>query len=442
VKALSIEDLSPVTFKYSLEDKIFVAGVSKVVTSGVHEVYIQAADSLDNKSEFGGYLVKIDKQAPAVPNTSVSMAGNKARISMSLKADPGGSGNNYVAAPDGSQLQATQSELEWTTSKNGAYAFTIVDRVGNSTKFSVTVNVLDTTPPEITCDSGNYRIGDTSASPITAVLSFTDDKSEIAAKGYAIDQNETYSGVYSSYKEALTVSEPGTYYIHAFAQNTLGLNAYKTFGPFIVGAAAEPTPAPSDDQPVVAPVLGNVVVKADNVIKGAKQIRLPGGEWQDSIVLDNIKSGTYLVEVMDENGTISMLKVTITDEDIALGLFQPSHEGLPVWLWVLLGLLLLLILILLLWRNVIVAICAVNEDGSQKELRTYKRLRMSRKTLEIKLNERHITGSTYGRVTLSRGLSRRMQNKILLVTIDGGPVLQEAVPDSRGKFTAVIESWK
>lgn len=436
VKAVSVEDMSAVTFMYSLEDKAYVQELSRTVTGGVHEVYIQAADVMGNKSEFGGYLVKIDKLAPAVPDTEVSVSGTNALITFTLLADPGGSGNRYIVGPDGSRIKASQT-VEWAAAKNGAYAFTIVDNVGNSTKYSVTVDVIDTTPPEITCDSGKYKIGDVSELSITSNLSFEDDKSGITARGYAISKDETYSGVYSSYSEAITFEKPGTYYIHAFAQNEFGLSTHKTFGPFIVAEAAVPV-----SESVDAPAAGDVEVKANVVADGAVKVRLPGGTWEDSLTLDNVEPGIYLVEIMDEDGNVSIVEVTITDEDIAVGQMLPRYEGPSVYVWILGGLGILILLLLLLWRNVIIQACVTKKDGSEKVLRTVRRLRRSRDTLEIKLKDRHAAGSEYGRITLSRGLTRRMKDNTLIVTVEDKTVFNITVADVRGRYTAEIRNWR
>jgi hypothetical protein len=435
VTAVSADDMSAVTFMYSLEDKAFVQESSRKVTSGVHEVYIQAVDAMGNKSEFGGYLVRIDKLAPAVPETEVSVSGSKALITLGLKSDPGGSGNSHIITSDGSQLKVSQTD-EWEAAKNGAYAFTIVDNVGNSTKFSVTVDVLDTTLPDITCNSGEYKIGDTSELPITARLSFTDDRSGITAKGYAVTENKYYSGVYGSYNKAITIDEPGTYYVHAFAQNEFGLSAHKTFGPFIVAEVDVPVIESIDP-----PVTGDVVVSADVVADGAVKVRLPGGTWQDSLTLDNIEPGTYLVEVIDEDGNVSIVEITITDEDVAAGQMMPRYEGPAAYVWMLCGLGLILLLLLLLWRNVTVQACVTREDGSEKVVRTVRRLRRSRDTLEIKLKDRHVNGSEYGHVTLSKGLTRRMEDHTLIVTVEGKTVLNEKVADVRGRYSSEIRNW-
>ena len=109
---------------------------------------------------------------------------------------------------------------------------------------------------------------------------------------------EKYSGRITSYNvcytkllrnKEITIDEPGTYYVHAFAQNEFGLSAYKTFGPFIVAEIDVPVVESMD-----LPVTGDVVVNADVVADGAVKVRLPGGSWQDSLTLDNIEPGTYI----------------------------------------------------------------------------------------------------------------------------------------------------
>ena len=154
VTAVSVVDASEVVFSYSIEDKAFSETDSRVVTSGVHTVYIRATDEFGNVSEFGGYLVRIDKQAPAEPQASVAISGMDAVFSFTLGRDPGGSGNSYLIMPDGTRV-AAGTGLTWKTAKNGAYTFRLYDVAGNVTTFTVTVNEIDETAPVITCDSGS-----------------------------------------------------------------------------------------------------------------------------------------------------------------------------------------------------------------------------------------------------------------------------------------------
>ena len=448
VTAVSIEDASTVSFKYATEDKVFAAESGKTVVSGVHSVFIKATDEFGNVSEFGGYLIKIDKLAPAIPKAEVTVSGNKAQLKFTLAADPGGSGNSHLIMPDSTQKNAS-SDLTWTADKNDVYAMTIVDNVGNSTRFNVTVDSLDETPPAIECSTGSYVIGETTLTDIKASLKFTDDMSEIVAKGYALTETKTFSGAYQSYKNDILISKPGTYYIHAYAKNAFGLTANKTFGPFKI--AEKETGAPGPEEETVAPpaqtpepVSGNVSVSAPDVVKDAVKIRLPDGEWQDSLVLEDIKPGTYLIEVMDENGNIRLVEVTITDEDIAFGQRLPRPE-LPWYAYAgggtVLGL--LLIFLLLLWRNVKIEALVSQSSGRGRKAVVIRKLRRSRGVLTIALKRADIKDSTDGTITLSDGLTRRMRTKTLTVTLDGKEVFSAVIPDdAKDSFTAAIESWE
>ena len=233
VTAVDIDDWSEVTFSYALEDKDYKEAENKTVTDGRHNVFIRAEDEFGNRNDFGGYLVRIDKQAPAVPDAEVTTAGIGARITLTLRDDPGGSGNRYIIMPDGSREDIADGSVSTVVENNGVYTFTLYDRVGNSTEFTVSVDILDETPPVIRCDSGEYEIGSVSAAEITAALIFTDSETEIVARGYVLSEGNTYSGAYKSYTGDIVIDQ-GTHYIHAYAKNASGLTAFETFGPFIV----------------------------------------------------------------------------------------------------------------------------------------------------------------------------------------------------------------
>ncbi len=440
VRAVSVTDASAVVFSYSLEDKAFTQANNRVVTTGVHTVFIRATDEFGNMSEFGGYLVRIDKQAPAQPQVGVSIDGTSALLAFTLSSDPGGSGNSYLIMPDGSRVVAGTG-ITWKTAKNGTYTFKIYDVAGNSTTFTVTVNQLDESAPVITCDSGSYTVGSTTVEQITAALSYTDSESEITAKGWAISDSQAYSGAYKSYTGAIDITQPGTYYIHAYARNAFGLTTYRTFGPFIVAAVENPE---TGETPLVeeAPPEGDVTVDAGDIAEiaeGAVQVRLPGGEWTDSLTLEGIEPGTYIIEVMDEDGNITTTEITITDEQVAAGQWKPTHRGIGWYVWAILGFALLLLLLLLFWRNVTVA---MYPEVGDRPLRRIRRLRHKRDEVVVTVAENAVHDSAYGRVTLSKAFTRRMRGKILVIMQDNAEVLRTQVPeDADGRFEAIIEHW-
>ena len=436
VTATDITDISKVGFSYALEDMDFAAGNNITVTSGVHNVFIYAEDIFNNADTFGGYRVRVDKREPVAPGYAVALDGKNAVVSLTLNSDPGGSGNRYLILPDGTRVSAADG-ITWTTDKNGTYELEIGDVAGNSTTFNVIVDVIDETAPAISCDTNGYSYGDVSPEELIASLTFSDAESAVAVKGFAVSENETYAGVYKSYAGDITIGD-GQFYIHALAENAFGLKTYETFGPFIV-EIAEPIPEVGE-QPEVEeqPESGDVRVIAEDIGEGTK-IRMPGGEWMDELVLEDIEPGTYIVEVMDEDGNISLVEITITDEEIAAGLWHvEDHAGLPWWLWAAIGAALLILLILLLAYNV--SITVLNTDG--KIVRKIRKLRRRKDEVSVDVSARRVRGGVTGTVTLTRMFTKRIRGYMLIVAVDGQTVLSTQVPDDAdGRFEAQIDSF-
>jgi hypothetical protein len=430
VTATDITDISEVGFSYALEDMNFAAGNNITVTSGVHNVFIEAQDIFGNADTFGGYRVRIDKMSPVAPEYTVALDGAEAVVAFTLNSDPGGSGNRYLILPDGTRVTAADG-ITWTTDKNGTYEFEIGDVAGNSATFTVTVDTIDETPPAISCDTNGYSYGDVSAEGLVAALIYTDTESAVTVKGFAVSASETYAGAYQSYVGDITIGD-GQFYIHALAENVFGLRTYETFGPFIVEI---PEPIPEVGEP---PATGNVRVIAQDIGEGT-QIRMPGGEWSDELVLEDIEPGTYIVEVMDEDGNVSLVEITITDEEIAAGLWNvEKHSGLPWWLWAAGGTALLILLIFLLAYNVRITVW--NEDG--KAVRRIHRLRRRKDKVQVDIPSRRVRGGIAGTVTLARAFTRRMRGNTLVVAVDGRTVLSTRVPDDAdGRFEAQIDSF-
>ena len=432
VTATDIEDVSAVSFSYAREDKTYAPAQNITVTSGVHTVYIRAEDVFGNSNEFGGYVIRIDKQKPAVPEVSVAVSGTQATLAFALKRDPGGSGNRYIIMPDGTRVTAS-NDMVWTADQNDEYDFIIADNAGNRTTFSVTVDVIDETPPAITCDSGDYKTGDVSAEAITAMLKFTDSESQITARGYALSEDKTYSGAYKSYSGNIVI-EQGAYYIHGFAENAFGLTTYETFGPFIV-ETIEPIPDAGEQ-----PETGDVRVNVGNTGGDKTKIRLPGGEWSEELVLEDIEPGVYLVEVMDEDGNVTVMEITITDEEIAAGIWNDaSVDGAPWYIWPAIALAILLILLLLLWRNVKIVVYGDDE----KALRTIRKLKRRRGEVVAQIDQAQINDGVSGKVSLSRVFTKRMRGNTLVVKVGRLVVLRTLIPDdSDGRFEQTINSWE
>ena len=333
ITAISVQDASKVTFSYAIEDKAYSAASHLTVTEGVHTVYILATDEYGNQTVFGGYLVKIDKLAPAVPGIDITASDNGATIKLTLKSDPGGSGNNYLILPSNNQKSAT-GDIIYSVDKNDIYHFVIYDKAGNRTEFDATVD-------QITQGGGDVDIG--------------------------LDE------------------------------------------------------------------IGKIVDDADKV-------RLPNGEWTDTLTLKDAKPGTYTIEVMDKNGNISTVTITITDEEVAKGSWQASNSTAS-W-YISASVLALIIIIFLLAYNIKIT-AIVSDGGEDSILKTKKKLKMRKDEVIVTLKQKDFEGSDYIKAELTKSFTKAMRGRTLIVMLNKTEIIRTRIPDNaEGRFGLTVNRIK
>ena len=300
---------------------------------------------------------------------------------------------------------------------------------GNRKAFTYTVSTVDTSKPTISLASGAYRIGTTTQSAITATLTFADPDSELVTRGYQISTSSAAGNAYKTYNEALMLSDPGTYYIHAFAKNAFGLTAYQTFGPFIIEVVAEPeiTPTP-------VPEAGDVVVTKEDIadIPGdTVYIRLPGQEWSETLTLEDVGPGDYIVEAMDADGNIRTVEVHVTMRDIIARSLRSAGEGIsPAAIAALAVALAAAILFLFLAAsyNITVTVFGIS-GGADKKIRAMRRIKFRKQELVIKLEDRHVKGGEYVNLKIAKQLSKKMRNNWVVVTLHETEILRVQIPE-------------
>ena len=428
VVASSAVDASKVTYFYDMDGGTSAAAAGMDVTAGVHTVNIKAVDEYNNTATVGAYIARVDKQQPAVPEIRESISGGSVVLTLTFQTDPGGSGNDKLTLPDGTIVKAGGNPT-FSVAKNGVYSFTLTDVAGNRRTFTHTVSSADVSKPIITLASGAYRIGSATQEAITATLTFTDAESDLVNRGYQLSSSSTAGGTYRTYDGALHMSDAGTYYIHAYAKNAFGLTAYETFGPFIIETVQAPEVSPTP-----APQSGDVVVRKEDVegIPGdTVKIRLPGKEWSETLTLEDVGPGTYLIEAMDEEGNIRTVEVRVTMRDIFARSIRSAGDQVTTAVIVsaaVLALAALLLILLMAGHNVTVVVAGSRGATSQK-LRTLRRIKFRKKELLIKLEEKHLQGGDFCDLKIARTLSRRMRNNTIIVTMRGAEVLRERIPE-------------
>ena len=426
VVAASAVDASKVTYYYDMDGGTSAAATGMDVTQGVHTVNIRAVDEYGNSTVVGAYLARVDKQQPAVPEIRESVSGGAVVLSLTLSADPGGSGNNTLILPDGTTVKASGNPT-FSVTKNGTVNFTLTDIAGNRRAFTHTVGTVDVSKPTITLASGAYRTGTITQDAISAALTYSDAESDIVNRGYQLSQSATPSGSYRTYDGALKLTEAGTYYIHAYAKNAFGLTTYETFGPFIIEAVEAPAASPTP-----APETGDVVVTKEDVeeIPGdTVKIRLPGKEWSETLTLEDVGPGTYLIEAMDADGNVRTVEVRVTMRDIFARSIRSAGDN--VTLAAALAIVALAaIAFALLFSGYNITVVVVGKRGaSDQKLRTLRRIKFRKKELLVKLENKHLIGGEFADFKVAKALSKKMRGNTIVVTFRGEEVLRETLPD-------------
>lgn len=139
-------DLTGTEYEIVIDEKTTEVGKgtfnSLIEGAGIHSAKVFAYDPLKNIAEIANYEVKIDPEAPLVPDIQVEpLAGQNAggKLDFIFKDDPGGSGNNQLTLPDGTKLSAADGKVVWEVAQDGTYPFTLNDNAGNQTSFAVTL---------------------------------------------------------------------------------------------------------------------------------------------------------------------------------------------------------------------------------------------------------------------------------------------------------------
>ena len=173
---------------------------------------IKVRDALGNVGEKSVVIANIDRTAPAL-HASMDQRANVRSNTITLSAQdlqPDGSGGSGLAdAPwsfDGGKTWGKVHELE--VRANAVITAAVRDAMGNVARTELTVNNIDTTPPEFT-----LSLEPEEWAPETSILVKAGDKNDAGMQGIGVDQY-SYDGGKSWKKESSQkITENGTYQI-------------------------------------------------------------------------------------------------------------------------------------------------------------------------------------------------------------------------------------
>lgn len=112
-----------------------------IETAGVHHVRVITCDPLKNEAVIAEYEIRIDREAPLVPEVKAEPANDQGgtRVTFAFKEDPGGSGNDQLVKKDGTAQDASTGSLVWENVADGQYPLSLSDHAGNVTTFVVRI---------------------------------------------------------------------------------------------------------------------------------------------------------------------------------------------------------------------------------------------------------------------------------------------------------------
>ena len=188
----------------------------------------------------------------------------------------------------------------------------------------------------------------------------------------------------------------------------------------------------ADVTPTPQPVVGNVVVTTEDILPTTTSkpvaIRLPGKEWSETLTLEGVEPGDYLVEVMDEQGNIQTTTVHITAQDIYSRSLRGNDSTFTTVALAVAAVAAVLLLLLFAGYNVIVTVVNV-PFTEEKKIRAMRRIMFERKEFVIKLDERQVQGGRFAKIKIAKHLTRKMRGNWIVVEVKGVEVLREQVPE-------------
>lgn len=279
---------------------------------------IKARDALGNVGEKSVVIANIDRTAPALRffmDQSANVRSNTITLSAQDLQPDGSAGSGLAEAPwsfDGGKTWGKDHRL--LVEANGVFTVAVRDALGNVARTELTVNNIDTTPPEFT-----LSLEPEEWAPEARILVEAEDKNDAGMQGSGVDQY-SYDGGKSWKKDGShKVTENGVY--HILVKDALGNAAGDTVTVARVDHTA-PEAVVSYNRNTASEVRITVTAK-DPQPDGSQGSGLPerpysydGGEsWTADHTHWADENGDYPVWIRDRAGNIRKETVHITNMD-------------------------------------------------------------------------------------------------------------------------------
>ena len=209
------------------------------ISTGQHMIQLWAADDKGNMSVpvTVYFNVGSDTTPPDATHQITPSSWTKGNVDIALKVTDSQSGVKNVTLPNGQVV--TTTNINFTATNNGNYKFILVDNVGNSRDYIVTINNIDRTVPTITVNPKDSNW----VQEIEVKIDILDNQSGVKYYKYAVtdskDTPTTWSENIASVNGKLTIDTETEKYLHIIAEDNVGnITSDNVTGPYHIDKTA------------------------------------------------------------------------------------------------------------------------------------------------------------------------------------------------------------
>ena len=183
------------------------------------------------------FNVGSDTTPPDATHQITPSSWTKGNVDIALKVTDSQSGVKNVTLPNGQVV--TTTNINFTATNNGNYKFILVDNVGNSRDYIVTINNIDRTVPTITVNPKNSNW----VQEIEVKIDILDNQSGVKYYKYAVtdskDTPTTWSENIASVNGKVTIDTETEKYLHIIAEDNVGnITSDNVTGPYHIDKTA------------------------------------------------------------------------------------------------------------------------------------------------------------------------------------------------------------
>ena len=305
------------------------------ISTGQHMIQLWAADDKGNMSVpvTVYFNVGSDTTPPDATHQITPSSWTKGNVDIALKVTDSQSGVKNVTLPNGQVV--TTTNINFTATNNGNYKFILVDNVGNSRDYIVTINNIDRTVPTITVNPKDSNW----VQEIEVKIDILDNQSGVKYYKYAVtdskDTPTTWSENIASVNGKLTIDTETEKYLHIIAEDNVGnITSDNVTGPYLIDRTNPTIQVIGDLQTIVVDEL-TLDLEANDVPSGVATFKMDGEVIFNGNHTFN-KNGKHTLEAVDKAGNTYSTEFEITniyyecDAGLEHPIYSSTYDSCPI----------------------------------------------------------------------------------------------------------------